>query len=110
MQQAHPRRVLARTVAASRYKTNIERLSGGLFLKYEINYKKNLLTAITCSLSCFLSLGSGYASPLVNVTFSGDNGQFASYYGEIANDLNNAAAEWEKLFVSNNTSALNLNV
>ena len=110
MQQAHPRRVLARIVAASRYVTNIERWSGGLFSKYEINYKKNLLTAITCSLSCFLSLGSGYASPLVNVTFSGDNGQFATYYGEIANDLNYAAGDWEKLFVSGNASTLNLNV
>jgi hypothetical protein len=110
MQQAHSSKVLARTVAPPRYETNIERSSGGLFLKYGINYNKNLLTAITCSLSCFLSIGSADASPLVNVTFSGDNGQFASYYGEIANDLNDAAGDWEKLFVSGTASALNLDV
>jgi hypothetical protein len=110
MQQAHSRRVIGRVVAAIAYGINVQQSSGWFFLKYETNHAKKLLIAVACIQSWFFPLGSLCASPLVNVTFSGDNGQFASYYGQIANDLNNAAAEWEKLFVSNNTSTLNLNV
>jgi hypothetical protein len=50
------------------------------------------------------------ASPLVDVSFSGDGGQLASYYGEITNDLNYAISNWEKLFVSGNASTLNVEV
>jgi hypothetical protein len=47
---------------------------------------------------------------LLDVTFSGDNGQLSSYYSSLVNDLNYAAADWEKLFVSGNSSTLNVNV
>ena len=65
---------------------------------------------VTCSLFCFYLIGSAYSSPLVDVTFSGDNGQLSSYYSPIVNDLNSAAADWESLFVSGNSSTLNVNV
>jgi len=36
--------------------------------------------------------------------------QLSPYYGEIANDLNYAAADWEKLFVSGSAATLNVDV
>ena len=47
---------------------------------------------------------------MLDITFSGDNGQFSSYYSALTNDLSSAAADWEKLFVSGNPSTLNVNV
>jgi hypothetical protein len=110
MQRAHSRRILGLAVAAMRYEIKVQQSIGWFLLKCEINYAKILLIAVTCIQSWFFPMCSSYASPLVNVTFSGDNGQFASYYGEITNDLNGAAAQWETLFVSGNASTLNLNV
>jgi hypothetical protein len=55
-------------------------------------------------------ISSAYSSPLVNVTFSGDNGRFSSYYSSLTSDLNSAAADWENLFISGNASTLNVNV
>ena len=69
-----------------------------------------LLTSQWCSLFCYCLISSAYSSPLLNVTFSGDNGQLSSYYGSLVNDLSYAAADWEKLFVSGNASTLNVNV
>jgi hypothetical protein len=78
-------------------------------LRVKSHRRKLSLTAI-CGLFCSCLIGSAYSSPLVNVTFSGDNGQLSSYYSSVVNDLNYAAADWEKLFVSGSASALNIDV
>jgi len=62
------------------------------------------------SVLCFFWVSWAYSSPLVNVTFSGDNGQLSSYYSSITHDLGDAAADWEKLFVSGSAATLNLDV
>jgi hypothetical protein len=59
---------------------------------------------------CCLTAGEAYPSPLLNVNFSGDNGQLSTYYSSIANDLSTAAAKWEKLFVSETAFTLNVDV
>jgi len=69
-----------------------------------------LLPTLSCILVYFCLIDPLYSSPLLNVTFSGDNGQLSGYYSSVVNDLNDAAADWEKLFVSGNASTLNINV
>jgi len=59
---------------------------------------------------CWLAVSTAYSSPLLDVSFSGDNGQFSTYYSSISNDLALAADKWEKLFVSGNASTLNVDV
>jgi len=75
-----------------------------------ISRKKGMSLAVSSSLLCFCLFGSAYSSPLLNVTFSGDNGQLSGYYSSVVNDLNDAAGDWEKLFVSGVASTLNVNV
>jgi len=82
----------------------------GVLCLQATSHKKSLSFAVSSGLLCFSLIGSASSSPLLNVTFSGDNGQLSSYYGSVVNDLNNAAADWEKLFVSGNASTLNVNV
>jgi hypothetical protein len=74
------------------------------------SYRKKLSLTVTCGLFCYCLIGSAQSSPLLDVTFSGDNGQFSSYYSSLVSDLNYAAADWEKLFVSGNSSTLSINV
>ena len=69
-----------------------------------------VLNSAICGVFCCLMIGTAYSSPLLNVGFSGDNGQFSSYYSSISNDLVLAAAKWEKLFVGANPSTLNVDV
>jgi hypothetical protein len=110
MQQAHSMGVSAPAVT----KTN-----SGLRGKQEKdNYiclkpksrRKRLLLTLCCCLSCYCLIDSAQSSPLLDITFSGDDGQFSSYYSALTNDLSSAAGDWEKLFVSGNPSTLNVNV
>ena len=57
-----------------------------------------------------MSICTAYSSPVINVSFSGDNGQLSSYYSSITNALVGGAAEWEGLFVHGNGFPLNVNV
>ena len=69
-----------------------------------------VLNSAICGVFCCLMIGTAYSSPLLNVGFSGDNGQFSTYYSLISNDLVLAVDKWEKLFVSGNASTLNVDV
>src|SRR5882724_8932176 len=71
---------------------------------------KGVLNSSICGMFCCLMIGTAYSSPLLNVGFSGDNGQFSTYYSSISNDLVLAADKWEKLFVSGNAYTLNVGV
>jgi hypothetical protein len=82
----------------------------GLALERVKGQQKRVLFAVACSLFCGLPINASFSSPLVNVTFSGDNGQLSTYYSSVANDLNYAAAEWEKLFVRGSASFLNVDI
>ena len=108
MQQAHSRRVSPLTM---------RKASSGVEAKKRSNDclaclagKKQIALTVICGLFCFCLINPAYSSPLINVNFSGDNGQLSSYYSSVVNDLNYAAADWEKLFVSGNASTLNVNV
>ena len=108
MHQAYSRRVLA-----------LAKTSAGLAEK-EKNYaitspwtksrRKRAALTLSYGLLCYCVIASAQSSPLVDVTFTGDNGQLSSYYSSIINDLDSAAADWEKLFVSGSPSTLNVNV
>jgi hypothetical protein len=74
------------------------------------NQGKRVLNAAVGSTFCCLATSAAYSSPLINASFSGDNGQFATYYSSITNDLILAAAKWENLFISGIPFALNVNV
>jgi PEP-CTERM motif len=110
MQQAHSRRVSALAVTQTNSGLSGKQAKGNYICLKPKSRRKRLLLAFCCSLSCYCLIGSAQPSPLLDVTFSGDNGQFSSYYSSIVNDLNDAAADWEKLFVSGNASTLNINV
>src|ERR1700730_9501409 len=71
---------------------------------------KNILNAAIGGMFCCLATSAAYSLPLINASFSGDNGQFATYYSSITNDLGLAAGEWENLFVSGPAYPLNINV
>jgi hypothetical protein len=71
---------------------------------------KGILCSVICSMSCCLAVSTAYSSPLINVGFSGDNGQLSSYYSPITRELVVAATAWEDLFVSGNAFTLNVNV
>jgi hypothetical protein len=68
------------------------------------------LNTTICGIFWCLAISPVYSSPLLNTSFSGDNGQFCAYYSSITNDLELAAAEWKNLFVRENAFDLNLNV
>src|SRR6266436_1772858 len=99
MQQAHSRAVpgLAATIG-SQLESRDQRPG------------KGVLNFAICGMFCCLMIGTAYSSPLLNVGFSGDNGQFSTYYISISNALVLAADKWEKLFVSGNVSTLNVDV
>ena len=108
MYQAYSKRVLA-----------LARTSSGLEEKqknYAItclvtkNHRKRAALTLSYGLLCYCVIGSAQSAPLVDVTFTGDNGQLSSYYSSIVNDLDSAAADWEKLFVSGSPSTLNVNI
>jgi hypothetical protein len=71
---------------------------------------KRVLNSAICSMFFCLATCAAYSSPLVNASFSGDNGQLSTYYSSIINDLTLAAAKWENLFVSGNPFPLNVNI
>jgi hypothetical protein len=77
--------------------------------KVKRSEKRVLYPAICCIFWC-LAISPAYSSPLLNVSFSGDNGQLSNYYGSISNELTTAAQTWEALFVSGNAFTLNVNV
>jgi PEP-CTERM motif-containing protein len=110
MPQAHLRRVS--TVAMKKTSSGVEvkQLNDRIACLEEKNHRKKLALTVTCGLFCYCLIGSAQSSPLLDVAFSGDNGQLSSYYSSLANDLSYAAADWEKLFVSRNPSTLNVNV
>ena len=111
MQQAHSRRVSALTIRKTRSWVEAKQSNDDVACLEAKNHRKQTVaysSVAVCFASCLI--GSAYSSPLLNVTFSGDNGQFSSYYSSIVNDLSYAAADWEKLFVSGNASTLNVNV
>jgi len=72
--------------------------------------RKGVLNSAIFGMFCCLTVSAAYSSPLLGVSFSGDNGQFSPYYSSISNDLVLAATKWEKLFVSGNASTLNVDV
>jgi len=72
--------------------------------------KRRILGSAVWSIFYCVTAGGAYSSPLLNVSFSGDNGQLSTYYSSIANDLVTAAAKWEKLFVSGTAFSLNVEV
>jgi len=72
--------------------------------------KRRILSSAICGMFCCLTVSAAYSSPLLDVSFSGDNGQFSTYYSSISNDLVLAATKWEKLFVGGNASTLNVDV
>ena len=110
MQQAHSRRVSALAMIKTSSGLEAEQRNNGVACPEAKNHRKRLSLTLSCGLCYSCIIGSAYSSPLLNVTFSGDNGQLSSYYGSLVNDLSYAAADWEKLFVSGNASTLNVNV
>jgi hypothetical protein len=74
------------------------------------NQGKRVLNAAVGSTFCCLAASAAYSSPLINASFSGDNGQFATYYSSITNDLILAASKWENLFISGTAFPLNVNI
>jgi PEP-CTERM motif-containing protein len=110
MRQAHLRRVSALAVIKTSSGLEAKQRDNGVACPEAKNHRKTLSLTLSCGLFCSCITGSAYSSPLLNVTFSGDNGQLSSYYGSLVNDLSYAAADWEKLFVSGNASTLNVNV
>jgi hypothetical protein len=110
MHRAHSRRAFDPITGETSSRVQAQLSNRGPSSLKVICRRKGLAHALVGGLFCIFLIGSAYASPLVNVTFTGDNGQFLSYYGSIVNDLNNAAADWEKLFVSGNASSLNVDV
>ena len=110
MQQAHSRRVSALSMRKTSSGMEAKQSNDGLACPEAKSHRKKLSLTVTCGLFCYCLIGSAQSSPLLDVTFSGDNGQFSSYYSSLVNDLNYAAADWEKLFVSGNSSTLNVNV
>jgi hypothetical protein len=74
------------------------------------NQRKRVLKAAIGSTFCCLATSAAYSSPLINASFSGDNGQFATYYSSITNDLILAVSKWENLFISGIAFPLNVNV
>src|SRR5204862_2225914 len=71
---------------------------------------KGILCSVFCSTSCCLAVSTAYSSPLINVGFSGDNGQLSNYYSPISRELVVAATAWEDLFVSGDAFTLNVKV
>jgi hypothetical protein len=110
MQQAHSRRVSALAMKKTSSGVEAKQSNDCLACLGAKSHRKKLSLTAICGLFCSCLISSAYSSPLVNVTFSGDNGQLSSYYSPIVNDLNYAAADWENLFVSGNPSTLNVNV
>ena len=49
--------------------------------------KRRILSSAICGMFCCLTVSAAYSSPLLDVSFSGDNGQFSPYYSSISNDL-----------------------
>jgi len=82
----------------------------GFIWKIKGQGKRRILNSAICGTVCWLTVSTAYSSPLLDVSFSGDNGQFSTYYSSISNDLALAAGKWEKLFVSGNASTLNVDV
>ena len=82
----------------------------GFIWKIKGKEKRRVLNSAICCMFCCLTVSAAYSSPLLDVSFSGDNGQFSTYYSAISNDLVLAADKWEKLFVSGNVSTLNVDV
>jgi hypothetical protein len=78
--------------------------------KIKSETKRRIFGSAICSMFCCVTASEAYSSPLLNVSFSGDNGQLSTYYSSIANDLVTAAAKWEKLFVSGTAFTLNVDV
>src|SRR5215831_2812574 len=104
MQQAHSRRGSALTMRKASSGVEAKQSNDGLACLGGKIHKKQLSPAVICGLFCFCLISSSYSLPLVNVNFSGDNGQLSNYYSSVENDLNYAAADWEKFFVSGNAS------
>jgi hypothetical protein len=108
MYQAYSRRVLALAKTSSGLEEKQENYA--ITCPRTKSHRKRTALTLSCGLLCYCVIGSAQSSPLVDVTFTGDNGQLSSYYNSIVNDLDSAAADWEKLFVSGSPSTLNVNV
>jgi PEP-CTERM motif len=110
MQPAHSRRLSTLAMKMTIYGVELKQSNDCPACQVVKSHRGQLTLTVICVLFCSCLISSAYSSPLLNVTFSGDNGQFSSYYSSLVNDLNYAAADWEKLFVSANSSTLNVNV
>jgi hypothetical protein len=82
----------------------------GFIWKIKGQEKRRILNSAICGTVCWLTVSTAYSLPLLDVSFSGDNGQFSTYYSSISNDLVLAADKWEKLFVGGSASTLNVDV
>jgi hypothetical protein len=108
MYQAYSRRVLALAKTSSGLEEKQENYT--ITCPRTKSHRKRAALTLSYCLLCYCVIGSAQSSPLVDVTFTGDNGQLSSYYSSIVDDLDSAAADWEKLFVSGSPSTLNVNV
>src|SRR6266550_2739593 len=67
----------------------------GFIWKIKGQGKRGILNSAICGTVCWLTVSTAYSAPLLDVSFSGDNGQFSTYYSSISNDLALAADKWE---------------
>lgn len=110
MQQALSRAGAALAIMPASSTIWLLRWHEGLTRKLKNQAKKKLLNFAIYGMFCCLTISQTYSSPLINVAFSGDNGQFSTYYNSITHDLTVAATAWENLFVNGNAFTLNINV
>ena len=94
MQQAHSRRVSALAMRKISYLVEAKQSNDDVAFLEAGAQEETIASSHLWSLLLCVT-GSAYSSPLLNVTFSGDNGQLSSYYGSLVNDLSHAAADCE---------------
>ena len=110
MQHALSRPLAALTMRSGSPRAWLLQWDRGFIWKIKGRGKRRILNSAFCGTICWLTVSTAYSLPLLDVSFSGDNGQFSIYYSSISNDLVLAADKWEKLFVGGNASTLNVDV
>jgi hypothetical protein len=108
MRQVLSRAVGARAIMPARIWA--QRWNGGFTRKLNNKTKRKVLFLTTYGIFFCLVVNEVYSSPLLNLGFSGDNGQLSTYYSSITQDLAVAVAQWENLFVNGSAFTLNVDV